>query len=84
MTDCGSNNVLKYSLKGVFFKIPFLGFFVVVLFFVVQNDHPAPSAHDTPKAYILSQTEAALLPQENSKVCDPGFNMSSYRMDFLQ
>lgn len=43
-----SNNVLKDSLEDLSFKIPFR------FLFIVQNDHPAPTAHDTPKAYVLS------------------------------
>lgn len=52
-------------------------------FLVVQNDHPAPTVHDTPKAYGLSQTEAAMFPQNNSKVRDPGFHFVFLQNEFL-
>lgn len=43
--------------------------FLLIYLFVVQNDHPAPTTHDTPEACGLGQTEAALLPRNHSQVC---------------
>lgn len=49
--------------------------------FVVWNDDPTPTAHVTPQAYSFSQREAAMLPQNNTTVRDPGFHFSSYRIN---
>lgn len=79
MTDCESL-IMSYRILR---KIYSLKYNFYLFLFVVRNDHPAPTAHDTPEAYSLSQTEAALLLQKNSKVHAPGFYLFSYRMNFL-